>query len=290
MKKIDLTGERFGLLTILNEAEPYFQPSGRRLVQWNCLCDCGNKTIVRTTNLRSGHTTSCGCACGRIDRINKKYGRLTVIKKLPNGYHLCRCDCGKEIKVETSNLTNGNTQSCGCLQKERASEANFISLIGNIYGKLTVIKRVENNRFNHVCYFCKCECGGTAIVDATNLRNGTTNSCGCIKSKGEMVINNILQKYNITFQPQYSYESIILESGRHPFFDFAILNDDKQPIAFIEYNGKQHYEYSGYGWDNEENYQKTVNRDIQKREWCQKLKIPLYEIPYWEFDNLEKIL
>ena len=99
MKKIDLTGERFGLLTVLNEAEPYFQPSGRRLVQWNCLCDCGNKTIVRTTNLRSGHTTSCGCACGRIDLINKKYGRLTVIKKLPNGYHLCRCDCGKEIKL-----------------------------------------------------------------------------------------------------------------------------------------------------------------------------------------------
>jgi hypothetical protein len=32
MKKIDLTGERFGLLTVLNEAEPYFQPSGRRLV------------------------------------------------------------------------------------------------------------------------------------------------------------------------------------------------------------------------------------------------------------------
>ena len=105
-----------------------------------------------------------------------------------------------------------------------------------------------------------------------------------------MVINNLLQKYQISFQSQYSYEPIILESGRHPFFDFAILNKHNIPIAFIEYQGKQHYEYSGYGWDTEENYHKTINRDIQKREWCHKLNIRLYEIPYWEFDNLEKII
>lgn len=128
------------------------------------------------------------------------------------------------------------------------------------------------------------------IVDSSNLRQGITSSCGCIKSKGEMIINHLLQKYSIHFQPQYSHEQIVLDSGRHPFFDFSILDNNNQPIAFIEFQGKQHYEYSGYGWDNKENYQKTIKRDIQKREWCQKLNIPLYEIPYWEINNIDIIL
>ena len=62
------------------------------------------------------------------------------------------------------------------------------------------------------------------------------------------------------------------------------------PIAFIEYQGKQHYEYSGYGWDNEENYRQTIRRDQERREQCQKIGIPLYEIPYWEYDDLESSL
>lgn len=104
------------------------------------------------------------------------------------------------------------------------------------------------------------------------------------------MINNLLQQYNVSFHPQYSHPSIILDSGRHPFFDFALFDENNKLLALIEYQGRQHYEYSGFGWDNQENYQKTINHDIQKRNWCQKLNIPLYEIPYWEFDNLEKIL
>lgn len=290
VKKIDLTGQHFGYLTVIKETSPYISPSGRKRTQWECLCECGNKTIVKTENLRSGHTISCGCACGRIDHTGEKFGRLTAIKHLNGGEYLCKCDCGTEVKVRTYNLTNGNTQSCGCLQKERTSEASFISLIGNRFGKLTVLQRVKNNSQNQVCYLCQCDCGGTTIVNAPNLRSGTTSSCGCIKSKGESAINQWLTTHKINFIPQYSHPEIFLESGRKPSFDFAIFNKDNQLFALIEYQGKQHYEYSGYGWDNEENYQKTVSRDIQRRKWCQKLNIPLYEIPYWEFDNLEKIL
>jgi hypothetical protein len=101
-----------------------------------------------------------------------------------------------------------------------------------------VLERIENNRFGHVCYRCKCDCGGETIVDANNLRNGNTNSCGCIKSKGEMLINNWLQEHNIVFQSQYSHDNIILESGRRPFFDFAIFDNQNNLLCFIEYNGK----------------------------------------------------
>ena len=157
--------------------------------------------------------------------------------------------------------------------------------MGQRFGKLTVVKRVENNRHNHVCYECKCDCGGTAFVDAGNLRKGTTQSCGCIKSRGESKINQWLTENNISFIPQYSHKDIFLSSGRRPFFDFAIMKNNV-PVAFIEYQGKQHYEYSGYGWDNEENYHNTVRRDQERREQCQKIGIPLYEIPYWDYNKI----
>ena len=279
----DRTNVKYGRLTAIE----YLGKS-----MWKCQCDCGKEKIVYGGHLESGHTKSCGCIRPpRTNLYNQKLGKLTVIDWEGQGKWLCECECGNKVSVQTDNLKNGNTQSCGCLQKQRTSEVSFKSQIGKIYGKLTVIERVENNRFGQVCYKCKCECGGETIVSANNLRNGSTNSCGCLKSKGEMIINNWLQEHNIVFKTQYSHDKIILESGRRPFFDFAIFNKENKLLFFIEYNGKQHYEISG-GWNTEEYFKITQNRDNQKRNWCKKLNIPLYEIKYNENieQSLEKIL
>lgn len=56
-KKLDLTGQRFSRLVVIQEA-------GRdayRTVLWRCRCDCGNFTIVKSSHLRHGDTVSCGC-------------------------------------------------------------------------------------------------------------------------------------------------------------------------------------------------------------------------------------
>lgn len=58
-KKVDLTGQRYGHLIVLEAAENI----GTRTA-WRCLCDCGQETIVKTQHLRSGHTKSCGCQNG----------------------------------------------------------------------------------------------------------------------------------------------------------------------------------------------------------------------------------
>lgn len=71
----------------------------------------------------------------RLDLQGKKFGRLTAINidkivyKEPRSlgsviYWNCKCDCGNTVSVRTHNLINGITKSCGCLQKERASEVN----------------------------------------------------------------------------------------------------------------------------------------------------------------------
>ena len=55
-KKLDLTGQRFGKLTVLAPAENV----GNRTA-WLCRCDCGSRTVVTTRRLRDGRRTSCGC-------------------------------------------------------------------------------------------------------------------------------------------------------------------------------------------------------------------------------------
>lgn len=56
-KRCDLTGQRFGRLTVISQSGS--SNHGRRL--WKCKCDCGNETILNTTVLVSGTTKSCGC-------------------------------------------------------------------------------------------------------------------------------------------------------------------------------------------------------------------------------------
>jgi len=55
-QKLDLTGQRYGKLTVLAPAENI----GNRTA-WLCRCDCGKETVVPTVRLRDGHRTSCGC-------------------------------------------------------------------------------------------------------------------------------------------------------------------------------------------------------------------------------------
>ena len=58
-KRLDLTGQRFGRITVLRPAENIGVKTA-----WVCRCDCGRETVVKTYHLRDGHTRSCGCDSG----------------------------------------------------------------------------------------------------------------------------------------------------------------------------------------------------------------------------------
>lgn len=55
---IDISGQRFGYLTVIDRAESVGSDRGLR---WNCQCDCGKQVIVPSARLRQGKTKSCGC-------------------------------------------------------------------------------------------------------------------------------------------------------------------------------------------------------------------------------------
>lgn len=54
--KIDIAGQKFGKLTVVDQA-----PHRKAKIMWNCICECGELTIVESYHLRHGLTKSCGC-------------------------------------------------------------------------------------------------------------------------------------------------------------------------------------------------------------------------------------
>jgi hypothetical protein len=59
-----LPGDKFGRLTALMPT--IIHGSNRRDPGWECRCDCGNVSVVRSHHLRSGHTKSCGCLSNEV--------------------------------------------------------------------------------------------------------------------------------------------------------------------------------------------------------------------------------
>lgn len=84
---IDLTGQRFGRLTVLRKANKKERKSNN-CCYWICKCDCGNETVVYSRALRDGRTKSCGCLRSELkskrnalNLTGQKFGRLTVTRK-----------------------------------------------------------------------------------------------------------------------------------------------------------------------------------------------------------------
>lgn len=74
MKLNDLTGEKFGRLTVIGRGENHVFPSGQKQTQWLCKCDCGNSVTVIARNLLSGNTMSCGCLKREMRTKHDKWG------------------------------------------------------------------------------------------------------------------------------------------------------------------------------------------------------------------------
>lgn len=123
MTKLDnLTGQRFGKLAVIERA-----PNLGKNTAWLCRCDCGEYRAVPAYRLKSGETTSCGCA-NRIKQIaaGQRFGALTTlcVTTKPNSrkrYWLCRCDCGNLKYVPEYCLQTDQTHSCGCQTRQLIS-------------------------------------------------------------------------------------------------------------------------------------------------------------------------
>jgi hypothetical protein len=211
-KFIDITGQRFGKLIVLEKAE---RPQGytNKSLYWLCQCDCGKQKIVSSSALHSGHVKSCGCLNHKFpDLTGRTFNRWTVIKETEDvherktgaKYFLCKCDCGTEKVVNGNSLIRGRSKSCGCLQKEITHDLLVKDLTGKRFSRLEVIE-LDYIKENRAYWKCKCDCGTIKTIASSTLQSGFTKSCGCLAKEtignlrridyGEAAFNAVYGRY-----------------------------------------------------------------------------------------------
>ena len=299
-KLIDLTGQKFGRLTVLkrNSENLNGKPA------WVCQCECGNIKIIRGTDLRSGKTLSCGCLQKerRQDYINNRgfiqpgtvFGYLTVIKDLglkesisenhKRRYSLCKCICGKEIEVQNHALESGYKKSCGCMRYVNKKGTNIKNLAGQRFNALTVLKDSgERTKEGNVLWLCKCDCGRLTKISTSNIkRQKTCGKCLNKQSYGVQQIGLLLRQNNLDYEKEKIMpNSLNPKTKGTPRFDFYVDND-----YFIEFDGKQHFQIGNGKFDNKEIFSKTQERDQYKNNWCKENNYTLIRIPYYKDNNL----
>lgn len=117
-----MIGASFGRLTVVE-----FFAKSRAGHQYRCVCECGNKSLVYASKLRSGHTKSCGCAKygNRPSAIKPgdKFNRLTAVEmvgtKRGSRLWMFTCECGAEHVSTAGGVKFGGVKSCGCLFVEK---------------------------------------------------------------------------------------------------------------------------------------------------------------------------
>ena len=280
----DITGQRFGRLVAQYYKLVPNPRTGKNDTYWHCKCDCGNEKDIRRGDLQQGRTVSCGCygkeqasKALKEDLSGQRFGRLLVLEDTKKRMYKsviwkCECDCGNIVEVYAPSLKNGSTRSCGCLHKEQLSEYMSKDISNQRFGKLLALEPTDERSNGKVVWKCKCDCGNIAYVASSSLLCGNTQSCGCVKSRGEQKIAELLQQNNIYYRREYVFPN--LPNRR---FDFYIPCCN----VCIEYDGSQHFDKNNPFYS-----EKNVQRDKEKDNFCKDNDIILLRIPYTDFDKI----
>ena len=291
---IDLTGQQFYELFVKGEG-----PRIKNKPTWDCECSCGVECFCYTFELKSGKKKSCGHLRGRskaLDLTGQVFNDLTVQYRVPNkgtgksnsgnvvgkSFWHCLCVCGVECDVQTSDLTSGKRKDCGHSHNAYMHQSRTKDISGEIHGYLKVLEMLPSKRvgkkWRAVCRCLCLLCGNTIDIQCDYLKSGDTQSCGCLKSKGEQIILQYLIDNKILYKHQYHFDDLRTPKNGICWFDFGILNKDQTLKFLIEFQGKQHYEELPGPWNFGE-YAREIT-DPLKREYCNTHNIPLYEIRY----------
>lgn len=268
------------------------------------VCDCtrcGQKDVVTViSNLLSYRTVTCGCS--REVSINNKYGKDSYIGQEVNGmiiekidrasdneessvYWEGRCKyCNKHMRKKASLQVKGTSRSCGCLLQKRNNKYSGDEWVGKEIFGTKVIKILESDASGQH-WLCQCKyCGKQFKAVARKIVSRHTNSCGCnTESIGIKEIRNYLDSHGIKYKREWSSNDLISQYKHNLRIDVAILNNKDEVLAFIEYDGTQHYSMEdGFGnmEDREANFYDIIDSDMRKEAYAEKHNIPLLRIEY----------
>ena len=229
-----------------------------------------NKWLVLKTNLVNPNTNH----------------KLKIGKPI---FAYCRCTQCNQTEMYICNWDLGKTKMCNsCSGKQNAANKRTIK-IGDKFGYLEVVQDGGTDGLRHYS-LCKCtHCNREDLIKVMDIKllTGNNVSCGCITSKGEEKIKDILNNNHIKYDYNKSYPPLIEETSRKLRFDFIIYNNDNSINRFIEFDGNQHKTGMwGGNWSNLETFDVIHERDLIKNDFCIKHDYVLIRIPYWKINTL----
>lgn len=165
MALIDITGQTFGYLTVIERAK---KPEGvkNRNAYWKCKCKCGNIEDVISSRLKIGEKQCCNnCSKEKrkiqyINEVDNKYGKLTVLEYDKQNSNkqakwICKCDCGNIISVKGTKLRFGQ-KSCGCEKSKGELKINQLLSTNHILYKTQIAfpncKNIKELKFDFGVY------------------------------------------------------------------------------------------------------------------------------------------
>lgn len=190
---LDLTGSKFGKLLAIC---PDGQDKNKRYY-WKCLCECGNEVRIKSNNLKSGNSKSCGCDKRALDKHVKDltgmiFGELTVLKRdysrLEKGrvYWICACSCGETVSVWMAHLLNKHNVKCSIKGRHAESDSH----------KRTIWSDEVKKMFNETCQ----KCGAKENLNAHHIISFTSHI------EGRFDVNNgscLCEKCHKDFHREY---------------------------------------------------------------------------------------
>lgn len=158
---IDITGKKYGMLTVIRRAEN--APKG--ISRWECKCDCGNIIIVRGGNLKNGNVKSCGCLKSIFNKSRSAHGMSNT--RLYQTWINMKARCYRKTHPAYKNYGARGIKVC---DKWRNSFKTFAEWsLANGYTDDLTIERIDNDR-DYEPDNCKWICFGEQAENRrTNL-------------------------------------------------------------------------------------------------------------------------
>lgn len=228
-----------------------------------------------------------------VNLLHQKIDKLTVEQFLGSDSRgclwNCKCSCGNYIQAYSSELNSQKIHQCSMCARKENGKMHRIDITGKVFGKLKAIsinEEVTAKKNDKRAYWnCQCECGNLSIHSVNALQKGHALSCGCIRSLGETQVEKALNELNISYKREYTFKDLIGDS-KPLRFDFAIFKNDIL-YCLIECQGLQHQMPVSF-WGGEEKFKNVVKYDKLKEDYCLLHKIPLYYIPYQDYNKIDK--